>query len=104
MDMKTNATPQATDLIKGSYSTAVKGAQDYNNKLLEFAQTNSNTAFEFARRLLDVKSPSEFIEFSTERARKQFATLTEQTQELAALAQKATSATAEPSTGIRLLP
>jgi len=95
--MKTNATPQTTDLIKGSYSTAVKGARDYNNKLLEFAQTNSDTAFEFAKRLLDVKSPSEFIELSTERARKQFATLTEQTKELAALAQKATSATTEPS-------
>jgi len=97
MDMKTNATPQTTDLIKGSYSTAVKGAQDYNNKLLEFAQTNTNTVFEFAQRLLDLKSPSDFIELSTERARKQFATLTEQTQELAALAQKATSRTTEPS-------
>ena len=90
------ATTEATDLIKGSYSTAVKGAQDYNNKLLEFAQTNSDTAFEFAKRLLDVKSPSEFIELSTERARKQFETLTEQTKELTALAQKATLATTEP--------
>jgi hypothetical protein len=35
------ATTEATDLIKGSYSTAVKGAQDYNNKLLQFAQTNN---------------------------------------------------------------
>jgi phasin len=90
------ATAEATDLIKGSYSTAVKGAQDYNNKLLEFAQTNTNTAFELAKRLLDVKSPSEFIELSTERTRQQFATLTEQTKELAALAQKVTLATTEP--------
>jgi phasin len=89
------ATTEATDLIKGSYSTAVKGAQDYNNKLLEFAQTNSDTAFEFAKRLLDVKSPSEFIELSTERARKQFATLTDQTKELSALAQKVTLASTE---------
>jgi phasin len=110
MDMKTSATAQtkqayekmgaataeATDAIKSSYSTAVKGAQDYNNKLLEFAQTNTNTAFEFAQRLLGVKSPSEFIELSTDRARKQFATLAEQTTELAALAQKVTLATTEP--------
>ena len=87
---------EATDLVKGSYSTAVKGAQDYNNKLLEFAQTNTNTAFEFAQRLLGVKSPSEFIELSTERARKQFETLTEQSKELAALAQKVVLATTEP--------
>jgi phasin len=90
------ATVEATDLIKGGYSTAVRGAQDYNNKLLEFTQTNTTTAFEFAHRLLAVKSPSEFIELSTERARQQFATLTEQTKELTALAQKVTLATTEP--------
>lgn len=95
MDKKANATPEPTD-VRGSYSTAVKGAQEYNNKLLEFAQTNTNTAFAFAQRVLVVKSPSEFIELSTERARKQFATLIEQTEELAALAQRATFATTEP--------
>ena len=91
----TAATAEATDLIKGSYSTAVKGAQDYNNKLLEFAQTNTNTAFEFAQRLLGVKSPSEFIEVSTECTGKQFDTLTEQTKEQAELAQRVTLATTE---------
>jgi phasin len=95
MDMKTKATPESTDVVKRSYSSALKGAQDYNNKLLEFAQTNTNTAFEFVQRLLVVKSPSEFIELSSERARKQFAALTEQTKELAALAQKVTVATTE---------
>ena len=95
----TAATSEATDVIKESFSTAVNavnGAQDYNNKLLEFAQSNTNTAFEFAKRLLDVKSPSEFIELSTERTRKQFETLTEQTTELAALAQRVTLASTEP--------
>jgi phasin len=90
------ATTEATDLIKDGFSTALKGAQDYNNKLLEFAQANSNTAFEFAQTLMRVKSPSEFVELSTERARNQFGTLTEQNKELAALAQKVTLATTEP--------
>ena len=66
MDMKTNTTTETIDLIKGGYSAAVEGARGYNNKLLEFAQTNTNTAFEFAQRLLGVKSPSEFIEVSAE--------------------------------------
>jgi phasin len=92
----TAATSEATGVIRQSYSTAVSGAQDYNNKLLEFAQTNTDTAFEFAKKLLEVKSPSEFIELSTERARQQLATLTEQTKELAALAQKVTVASTEP--------
>ena len=92
----TTATSEATDVIKASYWTAVKGAQDYNNKLLEFAQTNTNTAFGFAQKMFDVKSPSEFIELLNERARQQLATLTEQTKELAALAQKVTVASTEP--------
>ena len=92
----TAATSEATDVIKASYSMAVKGAQDYNNKLLEFAQTNTNTAFEFAKRLFDVKSPSEFIELLNERTGQQLATLTEQTKELAALAQRVTIASTEP--------
>jgi phasin len=91
------ATTEATDLIKNSYATAVKGAQAYNNKLLEFAQTNTDVAFEFAQKLLGVRSPAEFIELSTERARKQFETLTTQTKELAAIAQRVTLATTEPS-------
>jgi hypothetical protein len=32
------ATAEATAVIKDSYSTAVKGAQDYNAKFFEFAQ------------------------------------------------------------------
>jgi phasin len=95
------ATGEAATLIKNSYSTAFKGAQDYNNKVLEFAQTNTEAAFGFAQKLSDVKSPSDFIELSTEHSRKQYETLTEQTKELAALAQKVTLATAEPlKTGV----
>jgi hypothetical protein len=60
------ATTDATGLIRSSYSTAVEGAQVYNNKLLEFAQINFNGVFNFAQQLLGVKSPSEFIELSTE--------------------------------------
>jgi phasin len=90
------ATTEAAALIKNSYSTAVKGAQDYNNKVIELAQTNTEAAFDFAQKLSGVKSPSDFIELSTEHSRKQFETLTEQTKELSALAQKVTLAAAEP--------
>ena len=82
--------------MKDSYSTAVKGAQDYNTKFIEFARTNTETALDFAQKLWGVKSPSDFIELSTEHSRKQFETLTQQTSELAALAQKVTLAAVEP--------
>ena len=65
------ASTEAADLIKISSSTALKGLQDYNNKFLEFAHTNSNAAFGFMQKLHDVKSPTDFMELSTEHARTQ---------------------------------
>ncbi len=95
------ATAEATDLIKNSFSTAVKGAQDYNNKVIEFAQANTKVALDFVQKLSGVKSPSDFIQLSTDHSREQFETLTEQTKELAALAQKVTLAAVEPfKTGV----
>jgi phasin len=95
------ATAEATALIKNCYSTAVKGAQEYNTKVIEFANANTEAAFAFAQKLSGVKSPTEFVEFSTDHSRKQFETLTEQTKELAALAQNVTLAAAEPlKTGV----
>src|SRR5665213_1575445 len=100
-EKRSTATAEATDLIKNSYSTAVKGAQDYNNKVIEFAQANTKAALDFVQKLSGVKSPSDFFELSTEHSRKQLETLTEQTKELAALAQKVTLATVEPlKTGV----
>jgi phasin len=91
-----DATIKATDLIQDSYSTAVKGVQEYNNKVIEFAQANTAAALDFVQKLSGVNSPSAFIELSTEHARKQFEKLTEQTSQLTALAQKVMLATAEP--------
>ena len=59
-------------------------------------KASTHAAFDFAQKLSDVKSPSAFVELSTEHARKQLETLTEQIKQLAAIAQKVTLATAEP--------
>jgi len=90
------ATAEATNLMKNSYSTAVQGAQDYQAKVMEFTNSNTEAAFEFAQKMSGVKSPSEFFELSTNHSREQFETLTEQAKELATLAQKVTLATVEP--------
>jgi phasin len=94
-DKMSAATTDATALMKDSYTAAMRRAQDYNVKVMEFAQKNTEAAFEFARELSGVKSPAEFLELSTSHSRKQFETLTEQARELATLAQKAAMATAE---------
>jgi phasin len=93
---KMSATSEAADLMKASCSTALQGAQDYSNKFLEFAQANTNAAFDFAQKVCRVKSPSEFMELSTEHSKAQTQTLTEQSKALAELAQKIALGGARP--------
>jgi len=85
----------ATTLLNDSYSTALNGAQAYNTKFVEFAQTNTKAAVDFVQQLSTVKTPSEFFELSTTHSRRQFETFTEQFRQLATLAQKAALATVE---------
>jgi phasin len=95
------AAEQTTKLIENTFVSAAKGIKDYNFKAMEFAQVNSEAAFDYARQLMSVKSPSEMLELWTTHARKQFEVLTEQTKELAMLGQKLTSETVEPlSSGV----
>lgn len=90
------AAEEATDVLEDTYTTATKGAADYNLKVIEAARANTNAAFDYARELLDVKSLSDVVELSTAHARKQFETLSEQTKELTVLAQKVASESTEP--------
>ena len=95
-DKMSNVTTEATSLVTNSYAMAVKGAQDYSIKAIEFAQSNISATVDFTQKLSGVKSPSDFIELSADHSRKQFEALTEQTKELAELAQKIALATAQP--------
>jgi phasin len=92
------ACEQAADLLENTYATFAKGAQDYNLKFIEMARTNTRAAFDYAHELLDVKSPSEFVELSTARMRNQFDIVSAQNNELCALAQKVATDVAEPIT------
>ena len=90
------ATEEATDVIEGSYATATKGFADYGLKMMEAARANTNAAFDYAGKLMAVKSVSEVVELSTAHLRSQFEALTAQSKELTALAQKVTTDTAAP--------
>ena len=90
------ASDEAVDLLKNGYATVAKGATDYNLKVIDIVRTNTRAAFDYVDQLLDVKSPSEFVELSTAHMRKQFDTVSAQTKELSALAQKAATDAAEP--------
>ena len=90
------AAEEATDVLETTYSTATKGAADYGLKVIETTRVNTNAAFDFYGELITAESISEVIELPSAHARKQFETLTAQTKELGALAQKVATETAEP--------
>ena len=90
------AAEEATDVLEDTYANAAKGAADYGLKLIEASRVNTNAAFDFYSELMTVKSYSDVIELSTAHARKQFEVVTAQTKDLAALAQKVATDTAEP--------
>jgi phasin len=90
------ATTEAASVMQNCCSTALKGMQNYNSKVVEFSQDNTKSCVDFVQKLAGVKSPSEFIEVSTDYTRHQLETLAEQTKQLTALAQQVTLAAAEP--------
>jgi phasin len=92
---KTNAEKGAAQ-IENTFASAARGIKDYNLKALEFAQLESDVAFDYAKQLMSAKSPSEMLELWTMCVRKEFELLTEETKELAMLGQRAASETAEP--------
>ena len=91
-----SAAEEATGVLEDTYATASKGAADYTLKMLEMARVNTNATFDFAVELLGAKTFSEFVELSSAHARKQFEAMSEQTKELASLAQKVATEAAEP--------
>jgi phasin len=90
------AATEAADVMQNSCSAVLNGVQEYNGRLLEFAQENIKSHLELIQKLTSVKSPSELLEISADHTRVQFQRVAEQTKELSALAQRATLAFAEP--------
>ena len=90
------ATEEATDVIETSYATATKGFADYGLKFIEATRANTNAGFDFAGKLLAVKSVSDVVELSTTHLRSQFEAFSAQGKELTALAQKVTTETTAP--------
>jgi phasin len=87
---------EATRRIEDTYAATNQVALEFHRKVLAIAQANIDAAFDCAQELLGVTSPSEFIEVATSHARQQVQAMTEQTRELAAVAQKAATDSIKP--------
>jgi hypothetical protein len=77
------------DAVEDNYSRASQESVEFYRKLIAVTHANADAYFEWARDLMGVTSPLDFIAVSTKCAQKQFQSLGQQTRELAVLGQKA---------------
>jgi phasin len=93
--MKTTSS-EITDVLRATYPTAAKGAADYGVKVIEMANVNAGTAFNFFGDLMNTKSLSEVIKLSAAHAHKSFNVVSAQNKELWELVQKVATETVDP--------
>jgi len=91
-----DAMEDAVGVMEKSIDTAGQGAVAWNRKVIDLAQTNLNTSFDFAKDLAGAKNVAELMELQSTFARKQFETMTGQAEEVRTLAAKIASDTTAP--------
>jgi phasin len=82
--------------IEAVFSAYSTGAKEYSAKVTDIIKASISANLDFAQELVGVKSPSEALTLWTSHTRTQFETFTAQAKELAELAQKVATETAEP--------
>jgi phasin len=92
------ATRQSARGAEQSFSAVAEGIRDINVRLMEMAQLNTVAALDFVREMSTAKGPTEAASLWSSHAQRQFETLTEQSKELTALAQRIATSSAEPMT------
>jgi hypothetical protein len=75
-----------------------KVAGEYRAKAFELMTANISATLEYAQRLVNVKTPTEFVELSTSHARKQSELILKQTAELVSIAQRLATSNVERMT------
>ena len=84
--------------LERQLSAPARAAEEYRAKAFELMTANVNATLEYAQRLANVRSPAEFIELSTNHARKQCELIMTHTAALGALSQSLTTTNAERMT------
>ena len=94
----TDAASQFANLYGGAFSASFKTAQDYQTKLMQFFQTNAEANVRFTQRLMETKSPADFVELLSSHLRDRAVAMGEQARELASMGQEASRAAMESLT------
>jgi phasin len=91
-----SAADETANAFEVSFAAAKDGALAINAKALEAMRTNADANFDFWKAMFSVKSLPDLLTLQTEFARKQAETITSQTKDFSAMAQKAMADAVEP--------
>jgi hypothetical protein len=79
----------AANIYGGAFAGSLKAVQDYQAKLLHFFQSNAEANMSLMQKLMQARSPSDYIETVSSHMRERAAAIGDQTKELASLGQEA---------------
>lgn len=88
----------AANLYGGAFSGAFKALQEYQVKLLHLVQENTAANIQLSQKLLQPRTPSDFVEFLSTQLRERATAVADQAKELAELGQEAAKKAAESFT------
>jgi phasin len=91
-----SAADETANAFEVSFAAAKDGALAINAKALDAMRANADANFDFWKAMFSVKSLPDLITLQTEFARKQVETITSQTKDFGAMAQKAMADAVEP--------
>ena len=90
------ALDESIDALERSFDAAGHGATAFNRKLIDIAQRNLNSSFDFAKSLAGAKTLAEIVELQSAYIRSQFEVFAGQATEIQELTKKIASDTSEP--------
>jgi len=88
----------AAGIYGGAFAGTFKALQEYQAKLLHFVQENAAANIQLTQKMLQPRTPSEFVEFMSTHLRERATAIGEQAKELAVLGQEAAKKAAESFT------
>jgi len=79
----------AANAYGGAMGATLKAMQDYQAKLMHFFQQNAEANLQLGQKLLQSRTPSDFVETMSAHMRERATMMSEQAKELASLGQEA---------------
>src|SRR5574337_1856483 len=89
---------KAANAYSGAMGATWKAMQDYQAKLVHFFQQNAEANLQLGQKLMQTRTPSDFVETMSTHLRERATMMSDQAKELAALGQEASRKAVESMT------